>query len=194
MGMLHAKTLLLNKQYKRSDQILTALNIIPFEGATEGRELYREVKLMQAIQQLKNNKYTDAKNFVNQAREWPERLGVGKPYDEDIDDRLENWIEYLCDRGKTKGNSEKLLQKIINYSNKSRDHGNFKLSNALITAFAIEKLQDRQKATQWLQQQISLFPSGEKILTWCINKFEQKPGSAAAEEESEPNIRILDAL
>ena len=49
MGMLYAKTLLLNKKFKESDAMLTKLNIIPFEGATEGRELYREAKLMQAI-------------------------------------------------------------------------------------------------------------------------------------------------
>jgi tetratricopeptide (TPR) repeat protein len=40
MGMLYAKTLLLNKKYAVADVFLTRLNILPFEGATEGRQLY----------------------------------------------------------------------------------------------------------------------------------------------------------
>ena len=56
IGMLYAKTLLLNKKYKESDALLTRIQIIPFEGATDGRELYREAKLMQAVQEIKNQK------------------------------------------------------------------------------------------------------------------------------------------
>ena len=45
MGMLYAKTLLLNQKYRESDAVLSRLEIIPFEGATEGRQMYREAKL-----------------------------------------------------------------------------------------------------------------------------------------------------
>ncbi|MEJ7587999.1 MAG: hypothetical protein WKI04_10610 [Ferruginibacter sp.] len=54
MGMLFAKTLLLSKKYTSSDALLSNLKILPFEGGTEGRQLYHEAKLMQAVIALKN--------------------------------------------------------------------------------------------------------------------------------------------
>ena len=30
------------------------------------------------------------------AREWPEHLGAGKPYAEDVDERLEDWLQAQC--------------------------------------------------------------------------------------------------
>ncbi len=42
IGMLYAKTLMLNNQYKKADALLGKLNILPFENSTEGRELYSE--------------------------------------------------------------------------------------------------------------------------------------------------------
>ncbi len=53
MGMLYAKTLLLDGQFAEADKVLGGLDIIPFEGATAGRELYREAKLMQAVARMK---------------------------------------------------------------------------------------------------------------------------------------------
>src|SRR6185503_13040941 len=89
-GMLYAKSLLLNQRYKESDAVLSKLNIIPFEGATEGRQLYREVKLMEAIDAMRNKDYKKALQFISESRLWPENLGEGKPYDADIDERLKN--------------------------------------------------------------------------------------------------------
>ena len=75
MGMLYAKTLLLNKKFKESDAVLTKLNIIPFEGATEGRELYREAKLMQAIAEMQKKNYNNALKFINASKLWPREFG-----------------------------------------------------------------------------------------------------------------------
>src|SRR5690606_22145241 len=98
MGMLYAKTLMLNKKYSNAGAVLAKLNIIPFEGATEGKALYREAKLMLALQEMQKNNYKKALTFINQSRLWPPNLGVGKPYDDEIDSRLEDWMEYLCSR------------------------------------------------------------------------------------------------
>jgi tetratricopeptide (TPR) repeat protein len=57
MGMLYAKTLLLNKNYAVADAFLTKLKILPFEGATIGRQLYHEAKLMQAVMAMKKKEW-----------------------------------------------------------------------------------------------------------------------------------------
>ncbi|HTI12662.1 MAG TPA: DUF5107 domain-containing protein [Puia sp.] len=97
MGMLYARTLLLDHQFAAADKVLGRLHIIPFEGATVGRELYREAKLMQAVSYMKAHQYAKALSFIGAAKEWPENLGVGKPYEEAAEDlRLEEWMSYRC--------------------------------------------------------------------------------------------------
>ena len=96
MGMLHAKALLLDQQFAAADQVLTRLNIIPFEGATAGRDLYREAKLMQAVHHMHRHEYQKALTFIRAAKEWPENMGVGQPYPADEDLRLEDWMSYIC--------------------------------------------------------------------------------------------------
>ena len=95
MGLLYAKTLILNRQFSTADQLLSRLNIIPFEGATAGRELYRETKLMQAAEAIQKKDYNKSLVLIEQSKELPEHLGSGKPYDADIDTRLEDWMSYL---------------------------------------------------------------------------------------------------
>ena len=52
IGMLHARTLLLGERYRDALDVLNTLNVLPFEGATEGRSLYRESHLMLAVAAL----------------------------------------------------------------------------------------------------------------------------------------------
>ncbi len=98
IGMLYARTLLLNNRYEDAYRLLSRLSIIPFEGATSGRELYREATLMQALQEMEKHRFQKALDYIGKAELWPENLGVGRPYDEDIDIRLEDWMKYLCYR------------------------------------------------------------------------------------------------
>ncbi|MHA4806534.1 DUF5107 domain-containing protein [Flavitalea flava] len=93
MGLLYAKALLLNQRYADAGKILGRLTIIPFEGATEGHELFRKAKLMQALEQMRLRNFKKAFVFIREAQTWPENLGVGKPY-EDVDNlRLEKLSE-----------------------------------------------------------------------------------------------------
>ncbi len=194
MGMLYAKTLLLNKQYAAADGILTKLNVIPFEGATEGRELYREAKLMQAVQMVKEKKYKQALAFINQAKEFPENLGVGKPYDADIDIRLEDWLTYLCftNTGK-KNEANALLQKITAFEPKvDNTVRNFMPSNAIITAWAYEKQGVKEKGLQWLDVQLKAFPAN-KLIQWSKDVFEGKISSLNVSDK-DAGVRVIEAL
>jgi hypothetical protein len=58
--------------------------------------------MMQVIDQLKRGKYRDASISIGKARLWPQQLGVGKPYDSDIDSRPDNYVEGLINE-KSKG-------------------------------------------------------------------------------------------
>jgi hypothetical protein len=48
---------------------------------------------------MDRGKYKEAAKYLIEARQWPDRLGVGKPYDYLIDSTLENWMDaVLCQR------------------------------------------------------------------------------------------------
>jgi len=63
--------LLLNKKYVAADAFLTKLEILPFEGATIGRQLYHEAKLMQAVAEMKTT-IQKALQFIADAKLWPQ--------------------------------------------------------------------------------------------------------------------------
>ena len=173
IGMLYAKTLLLNKRYHDCSELLLKINILPFEGATIGRELYREAELMQAITEMKNKNYSKSLLFINEAKKWPENLGVGKPYQQNIDERLEDWMSYLCyERSSKAQKANSYLQKIIDFKPQIENTvNNFITANEIVTAWAIEKLNSKSEAEEWLNEQAKQY-AGNKIILWCQHVFE----------------------
>jgi tetratricopeptide (TPR) repeat protein len=195
MGTVHARALLLSKKYKEADALLTGLNIIPVEGATGGRELYREAKLMQAAQLMKKNNYSGALKFIAQADLWPENLGVGKPYEEDIDMRLENWMSYLCLTGMKKSDeAKKKLDRVVEFSPRIENTvRNFIPSNAVITAWTYERLGNKDEAVKWLDSQIKAFPRS-KLIEWSKAVYLKDNNFVLSEGEKDANARIIELL
>jgi lipopolysaccharide biosynthesis regulator YciM len=165
MGMLYARILLMDKQYATADNLLTHLTIIPFEGATLSHELYRQAKLMESVTAYKNKNYKQSISFVQQARQWPENLGVGKPYDVDIDNRLEYWLTYLNYKAINKtSDANKMLDSIINNSDEVEATDKY-FTNAIITQLAFRQLNKNEEGLNWLQHESENFPD-KKIATW----------------------------
>ena len=193
IGMLYAKVLLLNKRYKECSELLSKINILPFEGATIGRELYREAELMQAIEQMKNENYAGALAIINEAKKWPINLGVGKPYPENLDERLEDWMSYLCyQQTDQKKSAQAYLQKVIQFKPKTENTvSNFIAANNLVTARAIEKLNGKAKATEWLNGEVKQYPDN-KILQWCKQVFENEHLQKA--DTTDSGVRLLEHL
>lgn len=193
IGMLYAKTLLLNKRYDECAKLLTHINILPFEGATIGRDLYREAKLMLAIEKLKTADQAGALKLIDDAKQWPLNLGAGKPYPEDIDERMEHWMTYLCyvKQGKAQ-QAQDCLKQIIAFKPKTDNTvKNFLPANHLITAWAMEKLDGRGAAINWLNEQITQYPDNQ-VLQWCKQVFESR--QFVNSSINDPGIRLTDQL
>ena len=105
LNMLHARVLMLNQKYKESIDVLAKLHVIPFEGSTEGRQLWREDWLLLAAEQIRAKQYSKALKSIERAREWPENLGVGKPYPQDVDVKAEDWLKSVCVERMNHGNT-----------------------------------------------------------------------------------------
>jgi tetratricopeptide (TPR) repeat protein len=63
----------------RSSKCLTLLNkliVLPNEGASTGRVVYRAANLYQAIEMLKQGKYDTCLKYISASKLWPENLGT----------------------------------------------------------------------------------------------------------------------
>ena len=193
IGMLYAKTLLLNKRYRDCSQLLSKIDILPFEGATIGRELYHEATLMQAMDEMKNKNYSKALSFINDAKKWPENLGVGKPYQENIDERMEDWLSYLCYKKTGKHQQAKQsLEKITSFKPRIENTvSNFLPANDLITAWAVEKLKSKAEADKWMNEQ-ALQYDNDKMVKWSQSVFDGNTVEGRDTDNAE--VRMLQYL
>jgi hypothetical protein len=164
LGLLYAKTLLLSAQYSQGISYMRQLQVLPNEGATSGRGIWKESNLMLALQNIKNQQYEKAINNIQDARLWPENLGVGKPYQEDIDERLEDFLEAFClERlGNQQATKNKYAQ-ARQWKNPTPQPN----ANDLLLKFWPNRSRLRQAilSSQWKDTE-----NGRVILAWCEGK------------------------
>jgi len=127
-----ARLYVLNQQYVASLKILDTLTVLPFEGARYTREVYRQACVLAAAEEMKAGNYGRASKMLEKARQWPERLGAGKPYD--VDNRLEDYLEGLC--SKKSGDSAKAKKRFEQVLSYSEDHRGDVSINRLFGALA----------------------------------------------------------
>ena len=89
-----AKAELYTHNYDKSLEILNSLILLPAEGAREGHEIYRSALILRALDFIRHQRYLKAIVDLESARNWPESLGVGKPYQ--TDERIEDYLSGLC--------------------------------------------------------------------------------------------------
>ncbi|MEO7961676.1 MAG: DUF5107 domain-containing protein, partial [Ginsengibacter sp.] len=152
IGMLNVKAFMMNERFGEANALLKSIHILPYEGSTDGRRLYRETKLMLGLEEMKKKRYKKALTYIDAAREWPQNLGAGKPYEENIDARLEDWLAYQnYQHLKNDSEAKRMLDKIISFHNGVNK--NYSSSaNDLVTAWAFKKIGKPQEAQNFLQQ------------------------------------------
>lgn len=94
LGFEYAKALLNNARYDAAAKLLKTLYILPFEGSDEGHAVFEQATLGQALALMQKKKYTEALTKLEESKQWPERLGVGKPYD--VDTRVQDHLMAYC--------------------------------------------------------------------------------------------------
>ena len=183
LSFLLAKCYLLNEQYQNSLKVLTSKTFLPNEGATEGRQLYRESLLMMAFSNMEKAKYSQALANIEKASQWPENLGVGKPYESDIDERFEKFLRAVClDNMKKKSEASKI------YESLSTEKVAVKNANLLINALALKKTGASENGATLLKQWEEK-STDKNIPDWCQQAFRQKtPGEIPVDNDQ---LRLL---
>ena len=96
---------------------MAGMRVLPFEGQAGTHVMYRDIKLHLAAESIDKGKYAEALERISEAREYPWRLGVGKPYDELIDTTLEDWLSAIVYH--RTGNTEKASEHLAEVRNEA---------------------------------------------------------------------------
>lgn len=189
LDMLYAKTLLLNKKYSEANNILRTIQVLPNEGATSDRQLYKETQLMLALEEMKNKSYDKALQYITAARLWPESLGVGKPYSEDIDERLEDWLAY--ENYTKQGNDQaakEMLDKILSKPQESQSS-----INNLVTAWVLQKTGKGDQAKKLLNDWVKK-DKDNVLAKWAMDIYNGENKTLPDNIDTNENTRVLQQL
>ncbi|MEM1328555.1 MAG: DUF5107 domain-containing protein [Bacteroidota bacterium] len=179
IAMLHVKNLIHTQQYKEAIELLNKTNVLPFEGASEGRQLYEQAHYGYAIDLIEKGDYKKAQQVLLLSKEWTENLGVGKPYDPD--ERVADYLLYQAARlYKSKTTIlDDYEQKVIEYTRK------FPQRDTYTTALALQMMSERECSDFIIRHypQIESLPSN---LKHAVKK--------ALNEPTETSSRVSDQL
>ena len=167
IGLCYAQSLSAQQKYEQAISFLESYELLPFEGATIGRDLYNEASVRAAYDALKKGKNNKAIKYAKKAKLWPQNLGVGRPYD--VDERLEDYILYLAYKAKgDKKNATVFADKVMNYSHPGYQQENSKLYLQL--QLLIQNGKEKQ-AQLLMKKFLEEYPDN-KYIKWVAAKIE----------------------
>lgn len=184
----YAKALYRFEKYNECISILDKIEVLPFEGASNGRVLFRNAHIMSAIKNIEEDNLSSALTHLNSARLWPENLGAGKPYNPD--ELIEDYLEMMVREKMNKPEKSKLLlQKTKNYAEQNK---NADSPNNIILALVMGKEGRNDDALSLLQTWNSNSPNNI-LAQWALAKFKGENEEAKIKAEkikNNPNVRI----
>ena len=164
IGMEYIKVLLNVNQYEKAINVLENLKILPYEHAGEGRELYEKAYFNSAIKKIDDGKIDDAIKLIIKSKLWPEELGVGKPYKPD--ERIQNFLLYICYKKLGKPNHKFFLDEIVSYSKENIGKINL---NYILGYEAIKESKGEELANKFIDQIKEAKKNNLLDVEWLIN-------------------------
>ncbi len=156
--ILYAKSLLQNSDYDLAISVLKEVQVLPFEGAREGHDLFVQAHTLKAIELMKADDHRMALDHIHEARKWPENLGVGQPYHPD--ERILDFLQAICHEEIGQQDAARVYyEDIVKYSSKQL-RGGYPVYFALL---AKDKL--GAASTKYT------LPIAYKDRTWAMMKF-----------------------
>jgi len=178
VGMIYARTLLQSGQYKKCYEFLSDYELLPYEGATEGRNIYHESCIRLAVKELSAGDYTRAIHYAQKAKEWPENLGVGRPYD--VDERLDNYMTALAhEKNGGKKKSQEFYKLVADHSIPGYINEN---AGLLLQLKVLDRFDTEGNAIKLLHRSIELAPENP-YLRWVASVYKNNGDSNQIRKE-----------
>jgi tetratricopeptide (TPR) repeat protein len=160
LGMNYAIALLNLGEYKKCVSFLEAFQLIPFEGAVMGRNVYREACIREALAAFEKKKYKSAIEYAEKALVWPLNLGSGKPYHSD--ERLENYLIAYCYRQLGKNvDANSYYNKVMDPGNPGNSIGSPIL---YLQILVLNESNREDEAEKLLREALISYPENEYVL------------------------------
>jgi tetratricopeptide (TPR) repeat protein len=161
-----AKAELYKHNYTQAIDILNNLILLPAEGSSEGHEIYRSALILRALDNLKKQKYLKALGDLENARKWPETLGVGKPFV--TDERIEDYLTALCYLQMNKADeSADYFKRVLNYTIDQKPAWD---SPYLLAAISYKLLNREEEGdrllTSWMKSQ-----PANPLMLWSVARY-----------------------
>ncbi|WP_282160499.1 DUF5107 domain-containing protein [Ulvibacterium marinum] len=171
IGLSHAKASVNTDRHADVLKVLDKIQILPYEHATESRSIYERAHMAVAMEQYKKNRFAKAKEVLEKSKEWPENIGVGKPYD--TDEREQDFLLAMTLEKMDKSQESKsLLENIVSHTQSSEQKNTM---NHLYGLLAAKKLNDGsyEKVKEYLK---GLIGENDSVGQLAL-KLEQSPNT-----------------
>lgn len=166
IGMFYAKTLIKLGEYDSCLKFLEKFEVLPFEGATEGRNIYHEACIRLSLNEFTKKNYSKAIGYAKKAKLWPKNLGVGKHYD--VDERLDDFLIAMSYQELSDSENASLFyNKIMNHHTPEYINESSKLFLQLMILREFEK----EDIIVKLKEQYSIKSKNNKFIEWAFAKF-----------------------
>ena len=130
------------KKYRECLKIINNIKVLPSEVSSNSRTIYYEASILLANQYIQKQQYTKAIQIIKKSKEWPENLGIGKPYDTDT--RFQDFLLSICYEKRNEKTSQNFFLTSIVDTN---SHLKKSSINQLYELLALKKLSQREKLT-----------------------------------------------
>ncbi len=142
-------------RYDEAAAVLDTVEALPFEGASEIHSLFARTHLELGLKAMRKADWAGAVREIERSKEYPEKLGTGKPFEPD--DRLADYLTALAyGRLGERDKEQKAVQAVADYT---LAHPGSRGSGAYAGALALRRLGRAAEAAQALK--IATPPSRE---------------------------------
>ncbi len=175
LAMDLAKALLHAGHYRDCLNILESTTVLPYEGAWEGHDLYRQANLFLAVDALGKSNPRLAVASVEKAKLWPEHLGVGRPFN--TDERLENFMLALA--YEKMGEPKKAKELLEAVAADTEKFGQSRDAVLWVSATSLKKLGKENEASRLFLERGKAGAADNPVYSWAVAKFSGDEKKAA---------------
>ncbi|MCM4172119.1 DUF5107 domain-containing protein [Arenibacter sp. TNZ] len=172
LGLIYAKASLLVGQYVKTVEVLKDIQILPFEHASESKHIYNQAHLFLALESIKAKNYKKAIALLQASKEWPENLGVGKPFH--ADKRLQDYLlAYSYESLNDLNQSKQYLADVISHTSTGKKIT--VLPNDLFQLLSLKKLGKDAELELLLSQLSESNTNGNKTAKYVLALYNNVP-------------------
>ncbi len=175
LGLHYAGILERNNKYSICLDLLEHINVLPNEGATDGKTVWKNANMGRALDLIKDGKYRKALAYVEQARQWPVNLGVGKPYV--TDERLEDFTALQCYKKLKDDKSARTMMNEISNVAKYQDFSSE--LNSFLTAWVLKENGKKDEGDSLMKKLLETNPSS-LVIQWAYAVYSNDQDNAGS--------------